>query len=164
MHAQHRAIRADERPRPCGLRGLLLEETAIVTLRHEADLLALLDLVRRQPDRFRLGPYVLLAHAADGKEDAGQPCPVQAVQEIALVLPGIPSLMQVRSPRVVRQEPRVVAGGNVVRPHVPCGLHEASKLHPLVAPHAAPRRQRCPPRPTYRPRPSSSSLQSLAPL
>src|SRR5438876_4898766 len=102
MSAQHRPIRADERPWPRGLRGLLLQETAIVALCHEADLLALLNLVSRQPDRFRLGPYVLLAQAADGKEDARQPCSVQAVQEIALVLSGIPSLVQVWPPRAAR--------------------------------------------------------------
>src|SRR5207249_1512590 len=99
MHTQHRSIRADERPWPRSLRGLLLQETAIVALRHEADLLAFLDLVHRQPDRFRLGPDFILAHAADGKEDARKPCSVQTVQEIALVLPGIPSLMQVQPPR-----------------------------------------------------------------
>src|SRR5437867_11510419 len=49
--------------------------------------------------------------------------------------------MQVWSPRVVRQEPRVVAGGNVVSPQVPCGLHEASKFPPLVAPHTGVRRE-----------------------
>src|SRR5207244_13441719 len=95
MRAQHRPIRADERPWPRSLRGLLLQETAIVALRDEADLLALLDLVHRQPDRFRLGPDFILAHAADGKEDARKPCSVPTVQAIALALPGIASLMQV---------------------------------------------------------------------
>src|SRR5437870_8413217 len=60
----------------------------------------------------------ILAHVTDGKEDARKPCSVQTVQEIALVLPGIPSLMQVQPPRVVPQEPRIVACGNVVRPQV----------------------------------------------
>src|SRR3989449_7237432 len=86
----------------------------------------------RRPPRSTLFPYTTLFRS---------PCSVQAVQEIALVLPGIPSLMQVRPPRVVRQEPRIVACGHVVRPQVPCGLHEASELHPLVATHAGVWRQ-----------------------
>src|SRR5207245_10131201 len=52
-----------------------------------------------------------------------------------------PALMHVRPPRLVRQGPRIVVCRNVVGPQVPCGLHEASELPPLIATHAGVWRQ-----------------------
>src|ERR1700734_3612463 len=119
----------------------LLEETAVVVVRHETDLHALLLVRRLEIAMPRHGPGIALGFLAERKDGARELVLAQRKQEITLVLARIASaLEQMAHARVwaVRAslDAREMAGRDEVRAELVRAVNQPAELQVLVAHHA----------------------------
>ena len=141
MVAQHLAVQIHDFAAMLLREAGLLEEAAVIVVRHETDFHALF-LVRRlelaMPRHF---PRVALGLFAERKNRARELVLPQREQKITLVLARIASALE-QMPRTVRAffHPGKMAGGDVIRAELVGAVNEPAELKILVAHHARIRR------------------------
>ena len=109
--------------------------------RHEADLLALFLVGRRQAGAAGMGAHLVLGQVSDREPRRRELRGRQIVEEVGLVLRRIPSFLQLKPSRGrVRPAPRVVAGRDGLAAHDAGAIPERRELHLRVAGGAGNRR------------------------
>src|SRR6266404_3971932 len=113
VRAEHAALTVDDRARPEHARIPAAQETAIVIVGHEADLLALRLVGRDEAESARVRADLVLVEVADGKMRCCELRLIERPEEIGLVLARVPPAPQEPAPaRRVPRDARVMAGGH----------------------------------------------------
>src|SRR5882672_5122439 len=111
--AEHATVTVDDRARPENVRIPAAQETAIVVVGHEADLLALPLVGRDEAESARVRADLLLVEIADGKMRRCELRLIERPEEIGLVLACVAPPAQEPAPaRRVLRDARVMAGGH----------------------------------------------------
>src|SRR6267143_1660243 len=113
VRAEHAALTVDDRARPEHVRIPAAQETAIVVVGHEADLLALRLVGRDEAESARVRADLLLVEIADGKMRRCELSLIERPEEIGLVLARVAPPAQEPAPaRRVLRDARVMASGH----------------------------------------------------
>src|SRR2546421_675839 len=113
MRTEHAALSVDDRAGPEHVRIPAAQETAIVVVGHEADLLALGLVGRDEAESARVGADRVLVEIPDGKMRRGKLRLIERPEEIGLVLARVAAAPQEPAPaRRVPRDARVMARGH----------------------------------------------------
>ena len=113
VRAEHAALSVDDRARPEHARIPAAQETAIVIVGHEADLLALRLVGRDEAESTRVRADLVLVEIADGEMRRCELRLIERPEEIGLVLARVAPAPQEPAPaRRIPRDARVMAGGH----------------------------------------------------
>src|SRR5690606_24641220 len=93
----HAPRRVDDRPRAYSVASALRHEAIVASGRHEAQFLALALVRSRQAEPFGVRPHLGLFQLAEWKQQALEPCWLEHVQKVALVLAPVQSSVELRA-------------------------------------------------------------------
>ena len=137
MGTQTPAVLIQEGPRRVLPPHVPAEESGIIPVWDEADILALLLLRVAEALPCGNGPDLLLGQPPQGESAAGQLLLGQAVQHVALVLLRVEGLFQqTAASGAVPLHAHIVAGGHRLRPQLQGPAEQLPELDPPVAVHA----------------------------
>ncbi len=129
------SVEIDDVARRFGLWTQPLDQSGIVAVGHEADVLAVGLGRDHQPELGRDPPHLVLRQVAEREAQELELLARRTVKEVALVAARIGALVELNPP-VVHDPPDVMAGGEAVGAKLPREADQIDELHALVAARA----------------------------
>ena len=109
-----------------------LDEGPIISMTDEADFLALFQFIGGEPKGLRLPPHFGLLHSTHREQKLGQPCWIESIEKVALILLAIGRPIQPMFGITLR-DPDIVAGGHIWNAACLGKIEQSAQLDPFVA-------------------------------